>query len=39
MKKFFCKGDGVPVDCPDCESPATYDDSGLTCSNPNCPNS
>ena len=39
MKYQFCKGEGVVVDCPDCSSPAVVDDTGLTCSNPECPNS
>ena len=31
--------EGVETDCPDCGSDAIVNDSGLTCSNPDCPNS
>jgi hypothetical protein len=31
--------DSVDTVCPDCESPATYDDDGVNCSNPDCKNS
>ena len=35
----YSNGDGVETTCPDCDSPATYDDNGINCSNPDCENS
>lgn len=31
--------ESADYDCPDCGSPATYDDDGVNCSNPDCKNS
>ncbi len=30
--------EGMPMDCPLCDSPVVYNDTGINCSNPECPN-
>ena len=35
---FASQPEGVETDCPVCGSPAIVNDSGLNCSNPQCPN-
>lgn len=35
---FASLPEGVETDCPVCGSPAIVNDSGLICSNPQCPN-
>ena len=36
---FYKDDEGVETECPDCGSDAIVNDSGLVCSNPDCPNS
>ncbi len=36
---YYCKGEGVPTDCPDCGSAAVVTDAGIVCSNTDCENS
>lgn len=31
--------ESVVIDCPECNSTATYSDNGINCSNTDCPNS
>ena len=35
---FASQPEGVETDCPVCGSPPIVNDSGLNCSNPQCPN-
>lgn len=43
MLRLYCNDDnqpeGIETDCPDCGSDAIVNDSGLVCSNEDCPNS
>lgn len=38
---YCCEDDdeSTDINCPECGSPATYDDDGINYSNDNCPNS
>ena len=39
MRAYHMYYEPVETTCPDCGSDATYDDTGLHCSNPDCENS
>lgn len=36
---YYCEPEGEEIDCPDCGSPAIYNDDGIVCSNEDCKNS
>lgn len=36
---YYCEPEGEEIDCPDCGSPAIYNDDGIVCSNDDCKNS